>query len=156
MNKLSVPILLYFFMPLVSIAQIKGKVIGVADGDTFTLLTDNQQHIKIGLFGIDSPEEGQDYSQQAKDYLGDMIFFDTVQVLSKGLDESGRTLGIVTVHKINVNERMLQQGLAWHNTKFDKDTLWTAYENKARQLKKGLWSKPNAIPPWQWRSEHKQ
>src|SRR6186713_2968548 len=87
------------FVPLFSIAQLSGKVISVTDGDTFTLLTANKQQVKIRLFGIDCPEIGQDYAEQARTYLGDLIFFDTVKVVTKGTDESGATLGIVTLFR---------------------------------------------------------
>jgi len=143
------------FIPLFSIAQLSGKVISVTDGDTFTLLTANKQQVKIRLFGIDCPEIGQDYAEQARTYLGDLIFFDTVRVATKGLDESGATLGIVTLFKMNVNERMLQQGFAWHDTRFDTNPAWSAYAEKARQLKKGLWSSGSPIPPWVWKNTHK-
>ena len=141
-------------MPLCGIAQLTGKVIAVTDGDIFTLLTPGKQRVTIRLFGIDCPENGQDYGKQSREYLGDLIFFDTVKVLSKGSDEQGRTLGIVTVLNTNVNERMLQRGLAWHDIKYDSTRLWSDYEKKARQFKKGLWASPNPVPPWQWRSTH--
>ena len=143
------------FIPLFSIAQLSGKVISVTDGDTFTLLTTNKQQVKIRLFGIDCPEIGQDYAEQARTYLGDLIFFDTVRVATKGTDESGATLGIVTLFKMNVNERMLQQGFAWHDTRFDTNHAWSAYAEKARQSKKGLWSSDSPIPPWVWKKTHK-
>ena len=155
MTRHSLLIQFIVFVPLLSFGQLKGKVIAIANGDTFTILTDDRQHLQIGLFGVDSPEMSQDYSHEAKDYLGDLIFFDTVQVMIKGKDDSGRTLGVVTMFNINVNERMLQKGLAWHDIKADNNPLWTAYEKKAKQFKKGLWSKPNPIPPWQWRNTHK-
>ena len=123
-------------MPVCAAAQLTGKVISIIDGDTFTLLTANKQQVKIRLFGVDCPEIGQDYAQQAQQYLGDLIFFDTVKVVTRGTDETGATLGIVTRFKMNVNERMLQQGLAWHYTKYDTNPVWSAYAEKARQLKR--------------------
>ncbi len=36
---------------------ITGKVVGVADGDTITVLQDHTQY-KIRLYGIDTPERG--------------------------------------------------------------------------------------------------
>jgi len=143
------------FLPLFSIAQLSGKVISITDGDTFTLLTANKQQVKIRLFGVDCPETGQDYARQARTYLGDLIFFDTVKVVTKGTDESGATLGIVTLFRMNVNERMLQQGFAWHDTRYDTNPAWSAYAEKARQSKKGLWSSDSPIPPWVWKNTHK-
>ena len=147
-------LLLLVLVPAACFCQLAGKVISIADGDTFTLLTSNKQKIRVRLYGIDCPEKGQDYAQVAKDYLGDLIFFDTVQVVYKGQDQFGRTLGIVTIHGINVNERMLKQGMAWHFIKYDSNSVWTGYENTARKQKKGLWAKPNAVAPWNWRGNH--
>ena len=42
-----------------------GKVVGVADGDTITVLENRTQH-KIRLYGIDAPEGGQDFGNRAK------------------------------------------------------------------------------------------
>jgi micrococcal nuclease len=54
---------LFFFLFCTSslLAQLKGKVVGISDGDTFTLLTEDKQRIKIRVYGIDCPESGQDY-----------------------------------------------------------------------------------------------
>ena len=40
--------------------MIIGKVVSVADGDTITVLESKTQH-KIRLFGIDAPEQRQDF-----------------------------------------------------------------------------------------------
>lgn len=42
-------------------AEFSGKVIGVTDGDTITVLHDRTP-VKIRLHGIDCPESGQDFS----------------------------------------------------------------------------------------------
>lgn len=42
---------------------IEGRIVGVSDGDTITLLdVDNRQH-KIRLDGIDAPERGQQFGE---------------------------------------------------------------------------------------------
>jgi hypothetical protein len=45
--------------------EFSGKVIGVHDGDTITVLRDRTP-VKIRLFGIDCPETGQDFGSRAK------------------------------------------------------------------------------------------
>ena len=40
---------------------IEGKVVGIADGDTLTVLDADHNYHKIRLIGIDAPEHGQDY-----------------------------------------------------------------------------------------------
>ncbi len=61
---------------------ITGKVVGVSDGDTITVLdASNQQH-KIRLDGIDAPESNQDFGARAKQSLSDLVFGKTVTVTS--------------------------------------------------------------------------
>lgn len=49
---------------MVSQARVEdftGKVVGVSDGDTLTVLTEQNRQVKIRLSGIDAPETGQDF-----------------------------------------------------------------------------------------------
>jgi len=142
------PILLLF--PIVSFAQLTGKVVAIADGDTFTILV-NKQQIKIRLHGIDCPEKGQDFSQVAKDFISDYVFDKVVTVRTKSKDRYRRTIGIVTVDGKNVNEKLLEAGLAWHFKKYDKNPAWAKLEETARKNKRGLWAHASPIPPWEWR-----
>jgi len=41
-----------------------GKVVSVTDGDTIKVLHDGKEK-KIRLYGIDTPEKGQDFGQKA-------------------------------------------------------------------------------------------
>jgi micrococcal nuclease len=57
-----IPILLLIALLLTTTAadtDLRGKVVGVSDGDTITLLVDKKT-IKIRLEGIDAPEAKQD------------------------------------------------------------------------------------------------
>jgi endonuclease YncB( thermonuclease family) len=47
-----------------------GKVIGVSDGDTLTVLVD-QSPFKIRVAGIDAPEKAQAFGQRYKQSLSD-------------------------------------------------------------------------------------
>ena len=47
-----------------------GQVIGVADGDTVTMLRDND-HVRIRLYGIDTPERRQAFGNKAKQFTSD-------------------------------------------------------------------------------------
>jgi endonuclease YncB( thermonuclease family) len=50
-----------------------GKVVGVADGDSITVLRDKQPQ-KIRLYGIDCPEKRQPFGKKAKQFTSDMVF----------------------------------------------------------------------------------
>ena len=56
---------LLLFSCLANAASLQGKVVGVADGDTVTVLdAQNVQH-KIRLQGIDAPEKAQSFGQKS-------------------------------------------------------------------------------------------
>jgi endonuclease YncB( thermonuclease family) len=50
-----------------------GRVVGITDGDTLTLLVDRTQH-KIRLAQIDTPERGQPWAARASQALADKVF----------------------------------------------------------------------------------
>ncbi|HYH14178.1 MAG TPA: thermonuclease family protein, partial [Flavisolibacter sp.] len=73
---------------------IQGRVVSIADGDTFTLLTNEKKQVKVRLHGIDCPERAQDFGQVARQKLSDMIFNQQVRVVEKDVDRYQRTVGI--------------------------------------------------------------
>jgi endonuclease YncB( thermonuclease family) len=143
-------VFLLLLFPLTSYSQLVGKVVAIADGDTFTMLVNNEQ-TKIRLHGIDCPEKAQDFGSVAKEFLSGYVFGKVVTVREMDIDRYGRTIGMVTIDGVNVNERMLEAGLAWHYKTYDKNPAWAKLEEEARKVKKGLWAQPNPIPPWEWR-----
>lgn len=150
MRKISFFLLLFLCSCNSETELLTGTVINVADGDTFTMLVNNEK-IKIRLYGIDCPERKQDFYSVAKTFLTDLVKGETVSIEEIDTDRYGRVVGIVTVDGVNVNEALLQAGLAWHYKTYDDNPAWAQLEQQARQAKKGLWSIPNPIPPWEWR-----
>jgi micrococcal nuclease len=132
--------------------DLHGRVVGISDGDTFTLLTDDQVQVKVRLHGIDAPEKGQAFGQAAKKALSGLVYGHTVMVTDKGKDRYGRTIGMVYADDRNINEEMLRLGMAWHYLKYDKDPRWDALERVARESGTGLWSQTDPMAPWEWRA----
>ena len=58
----------------VSAETLTGRVVGVHDGDTLTLLVEGNRQIKVRLAGIDAPELSQPYGQKAKQALSNLAF----------------------------------------------------------------------------------
>ena len=135
---------------------LRGKVVKIADGDTFTLLTHDKQQVKVRLHGIDCPERAQDFGQVARQKLSDLVFNQQVRIIEKDIDRYKRTVAIVyTADNRCVNEELLRAGLAWHYAEYDDNPKWAALEEEARRKRIGLWSHPNPVPPSKYRSDER-
>ena len=133
-------------------ARITGQVVRILDGDTFELLTDNKQTVKVRMNGIDAPEKNQAFGQKSKDHLGSLCFRRQVAVVYTGKDQYKRVLGTVyNTSGQNINLRMVEDGMAWHFVRYSSDGQLAAAQRYARDNKKGLWSDPRAIAPWEFR-----
>jgi endonuclease YncB( thermonuclease family) len=147
-------LLLAVVLPAGLLAQtMAGRVVAVADGDTFTLLTANKQQVKVRLHGIDCPEKKQPYGAAAKAFTSRAVFGQMVEVRSSKKDRWGRLLGTVWYQhgQQNLNENLLAAGLAWHFKKYDRQPRWAQLERQARAERRGLWQDASPIAPWQWR-----
>jgi len=131
-----------------------GKVVSVTDGDTIKVLHNGKEE-KIRLYGIDTPEKGQDFGQKARDLTSALVAGRNVEVELKDVDRYGRVVGLVKVDGQNLNELIIQNGYAWVYQQYCKERFcsdWIKSEGIARQQKKGMWSSPVVIPPWEWRA----
>lgn len=130
----------------------KGIEVFVLDGDTIEILSNNHSE-RIRLYGIDCPEMDQPFGDKAKQFTSSLIAGKNVSIKPIGIDQYGRTIGIVYVDGINVNRALVENGLAWVYRKYCKESFcseWLVLEKEARDRKIGLWSQ-EAIPPWKWR-----
>lgn len=145
-------------------------VVGVADGDTITVLdASNTQH-KIRLAGIDAPEKGQAFGERSKQSLSRAVYNKDVRIEWSKRDRYGRLVAKVWAtpaelnctqdpcpRTLDVNLAQLTVGLAWHykqyeNEQSEEDRHRYAFaEEEARARKAGLWSEPNPTAPWDWR-----
>ncbi len=134
--------------------KLTGKVVKIADGDTFTLLVNGNTKVRVRLHGIDCPENGQPFGNKAKQFTAEKIFGKQVIVEIKDKDRYGRTIGmVVTEEGENLNELLLKNGLAWHYKMHDKNPDWAAVEKDARENGIGLWSYKDSMAPWDWRKK---
>ena len=73
MRKLSLLFLLSLIISTSSLSSaatsFTGQTIDVADGDTITVLNQNNESIKIRLGGVDCPESSQVYGNKAKQFV---------------------------------------------------------------------------------------
>ncbi len=132
---------------------LAGRIVGVHDGDTLTLLTSAKETVKIRLAQIDAPEMKQPYGQDSKKALSDAVFDHEVRVEVVSIDKYGRTVGNVFIGSTDANRLMVQQGAAWAYRKYLTDSSLLGVEAEAAKSKRGLWAlqEDQLAPPWAWR-----
>lgn len=146
---------LLFAAPPKFVEEFTGKVVGVTDGDTITVLV-NKESIKLRLEGIDAPESGQSFGTKSKQALSEMVFGKQVTIKKTGEDRYGRTLGVVVVGDVDANAKMIQDGWAWHFKKYNDEDRLAKLELEARNAKRGLWAEASPLAPWDYRARQKK
>ncbi len=136
---------------------IEGKVVGVHDGDTCTVLDSKNQQYKIRFGGIDAPELGQDFGNKSKENLSSLIFGKTVRVVTNKTDKYGRTVGQIFLDGKDINLEQVKAGFAWHYKEYQSEQsetdrkVYSESEITAKAAKLGLWSMAKPIAPWNFR-----
>ncbi len=146
---------------LANAASLQGKVVGVADGDTVTVLDAQKVQHKIRLQGIDAPEKAQSFGQKSKQSLHEMAHGKQVTVEYQKKDKYGRTVGTVFVNNIDVCLEQIKRGMAWHykqyaneQSKEDRE-IYAKAEAVAQTQAVGLWKDKTPVPPWEFRRQSK-
>ena len=142
-----------------SAGTIQGKVVGVADGDTLTVLDDNKAQYKIRLQGIDAPEKAQEFGQKSKQSLHQLVHSKQVTVEFQKKDKYERIVGKVVLNGNDVCLEQVKLGMAWHykqyeseQTKEDRE-IYAQAELSARANAIGLWKDKQPTPPWEYRRQ---
>lgn len=136
---------------------IEGKVVGVADGDTITVLDGTRKTYRIRLVGIDAPESRQAFGQRSKQSLSSMVYGQPVSVIWDKRDRYGRVLGQVVTRSGDVNLAQVRDGMAWHYKRYASEqpapdrAAYAKAEDDAKREGRGLWGDKNPVPPWDWR-----
>lgn len=135
-----------------ALADFSGLVVSVLDGDTLEVLNGHHAE-RIRLSGIDCPEKGQAYGNNAKQAASALVFGRDVTLQTHGQDKYNRTLADVLLPDgTNLNQELVKQGWCWWYRKYAPgDTVLEELERVAREGKKGLWADPHPVPPWVYR-----
>lgn len=152
-------ILFFVFLVFLSFGaagqELAGRVVGISDGDTITVLLQNKQSLKVRLYGIDCPEKRQAYGARAKQCTSALAFQKYVSLKVMDTDQYGRSVAIVILPDERIlNHEIVRAGLAWWYRKYaPKDQALRDLEASARVNQIGLWADPQPIPPWEFRKQ---
>lgn len=161
MNKFLMAALLLAFSAIAQADLITGRVVGVTDGDTITILDNTNTQHKIRLAGIDAPEKNQAFGTASKRSLSDMVFGKQVDIEWSKRDRYGRTVGKVLTSGLDVNLEQIRRGMAWFYTKYQSELLsedrqeYPVAQDYAEMNRLGLWADSSPIPPWDFRNKRR-
>lgn len=148
--------ILFLLFPISLLAQtIIGKVVGISDGDTLTILDNSKQTYKIRLAQIDAPEKKQDFGMASKSSLSYICFGKEAKAEVETIDRYKRHVAIVTCNGVEANLLQVKNGMAWVYTRYAKDKKYFVAEKEAQSNHIGLWSMNNPIQPWEFRKNKK-
>lgn len=111
----------------------------IVDGDTFVI---GEEHVRI--IGIDTPEKGECYYEEATERLRQLILKKPVELIpqpTENKDKYQRLLRYVHLADKDVGRIMLQDGYARNFPWFAHPRMeeYSAAEREAREANRGLW-----------------
>jgi len=102
----------------------------VIDGDTI-VVSDSGEGEHIRLLGINTPERGELFYSEAKEFLEDLVLNETVilEFVGPREDKYGRTLAYVSFGGENVNVKIVEEGFGNYYFYDGRDKYSSALEN---------------------------
>ena len=153
-------VLVLLLLP-VSAGAWPARVLSVHDGDSFRAerldAPEGAKPVKIRVYGIDCPELGQPYGEEARALTERVLAGKTVEITpaQKAKSYKREVGGIVLLDDLLVlQDGLVSAGLAWVDDRFCRlpvCDLWRLHQREARAAGRGLWADPAAVPPWTWR-----
>jgi micrococcal nuclease len=135
-----------------SAASLQGQVTDVADGQSFTIVS-QKLPVKIRLIAMAAPASEQSYAGVARQHLADLILHKFVVIRYSALQD-GFLIGQVLLGNMDVGAQMIRDGVAWYN-KTDERLLseierqvYGDSQDAARNEHRGLWQDESPMAPW--------
>jgi endonuclease YncB( thermonuclease family) len=140
-----------------NLLSLSGKVIGVTDGDTLTVLTASRMQHKIGPAEIDAPEKRQPFGTKSEQSLSDLCFSKEAEITPRVKDRYQRSVARVKCFGVDVNAEQVNRGMAWVYRRYVKDHDLYVLEHGAKAGKRGLlWHGEVLVPSPLLRAERSQ
>ncbi len=139
--------------------DFEGRVVGIQDGDTVTILDASNQSHRIRLAGIDAPEKAQAFGTAAKEHLARLAFGRQADLRCAKRDRYGREVCSLYVGARDVGLEQVRSGHAWWFREYAREQspadrkVYESAELEARDARRGLWRDAAPQAPWAWRRQ---
>lgn len=138
---------LFLQVSIFSQQSMTAKVVGVVDGDTITVITNDNKQLTIRFAEIDAPELDQEFGAIVKQQLAEAIGNQTVSISDLKKDCRDRLTASVSFNNKNLNLQLVEVGYAWTDKTCQPNEIFSKAESAAREKKIGLWQYPNPVRP---------
>ena len=134
-----------------------GIVERIIDGDTYDVkLERSGEQARVRLAWMDTPEPDQPFGTEATEWAKASLLGQRVVLTVQDVDRYGRTVAQLSVegqgHMWDVAATLARTGLAWLDPRYGRDRESLREDQSLAQSEgAGLWARPNAMSPWEWR-----
>ena len=141
--------------------EIQARVVSVADGDTISVVTAENQQLRVRIAGVGAPEKGQPFADRSRQNLARLTQGKDATLECHKTDRYERKVCKVWVqpadcptcgHTLDVGLAQISVGLArWfrqfaHEQSPSDRGRYESEETEARLRKRGLWALPDSVP----------
>jgi endonuclease YncB( thermonuclease family) len=155
---LSLTLLVLFSVAVEAQAQVQpgqtftARVVEVTDGDTYDVRTSTGRTVTLRLHGVDAPETnqpgGRAATRAARQYVGGK----NVRVEVEDIGRYGRAVARINIQGGDLGALLIRDGYGWYYERYAPNTTeYARLQRQARTADRGIWSRPNPTPPWEWR-----
>lgn len=141
-------------------SSFSGVVTRVSDGDTVWVRPDGARRkpVKLRLRGIDAPERCQSGGAASTAALTAFVLAQRVVVDGRAVDGYGRLVGDLRRERdgLDAGAWMVRHGHAWSARFHGHAGTYAREESAARAERRGLFARPDAVPPADFRKRHGQ
>jgi endonuclease YncB( thermonuclease family) len=143
------------FAAAVQAEPYSATVIAVPEGDVLSLDKAGET-IRVRLWGIDAPEPGQPFADEALAKVKELVLGKAVKVDEVAQDSAGMPVAKVSYGlDSDLGETLVAEGLAWWDRRRASEARALKMGNAEALLeKKGLWAEEAPLAPWDYRLSH--
>lgn len=137
------------------VATYEGVVTAIAAPDKLSI-TINGDVRDFRLYGVDCPEPGQPFHEEALAYVTEKALDKTVTIEVLATDSLGlEVVRVILPGYVNLNNTLLSKGLGWWDEpNAPEDGVLKRDSAKALIDEAGLWSEAAPLAPWDYRKSH--
>jgi len=119
---------------------VTAHVAGIIDGDTVDVVIQPARKVRVRLHGVDAPERGEPFSQQALVFTRVLMFSRDVTLTGKDVDVYGRLVARIVVDGKDASEAIIAAGLGCTFHRYAADPALDAALSRARAGHLGFWA----------------